>query len=132
YSSFGLLENNGIIDNTAYTRYNFRVNLEYEINDWLNIGTNLSSMIDQSDPTSTGNIFTYFEATTPGMLPKHPDGRYGGAMTGGGEQQANNILLDIESPVGENKTQKYTGKLYGTINPIDGLEIIGSYFLDMY
>ncbi|MEF8847473.1 MAG: SusC/RagA family TonB-linked outer membrane protein, partial [Candidatus Paceibacterota bacterium] len=78
------------------------------------------------------DIFTYWDASSPGLLPKHPDGRYGGAMTGGAEQQANNIVRTIETDVGEDKTQNYTGKLMATLNPIEGLNIKASYFIDNY
>ncbi|MEQ9439588.1 MAG: TonB-dependent receptor [Cyclobacteriaceae bacterium] len=132
YSSLGLLNNNGVIDNTGYKRFTFKNNLAYQINDWLKLGTNLTALFGNADPASTDDIFRYFEGTTPGLLPKHPDGRYGGSMTGGGELQSNNVLRTIETAVGEKNTQNYVGKLFATLSPIEGLDITGSFFIDMY
>ncbi|WP_436415504.1 SusC/RagA family TonB-linked outer membrane protein [Petrimonas sp.] len=134
YTSFGYLDNNGIIDNTGLKKYTFRSNLSYKINDWLSMGSNLTALFSKADPANVDAIFQYFEALTPGVYPKHPDGRYGGAMTGGSEQQAgnNNVIRSIETALGERNTQNYTGKLFAVLTPVQGLEINGSYFIDMY
>ena len=134
FTSFGYLNNNGIIDNTGYERFTFRNNLSYQLNDWLKLGNNLTALFGKSDPADADDIFRYFEALTPGIYPKTSDGRYGGAMTGGAEQQAgnNNIIRQVETRLGERNTQRYTGKLFAVLNPVNGLEINGSYFIDMY
>jgi len=132
YSSLGYLNNNGIIDNTGYSRFTFRNNLTYKVNNWLKLGNNITALFGNADPADADNIFRYWEATSPGCLPKHPDGRYGGNMTGAAEQQTNNIVASIESALGEKNTQQYSGKVFAILNPLKGLEINGSYFVDMY
>lgn len=129
YTSFNYLGNDGLMDNTAYNRFTFRNSLTYQVNKWLKMGNNLAALFGNQDPASPNDIFQWFIATTPGLLPRHPDGRYGGGMTG--ETAANNPLRVLETARGEKKTQQYTGKIFATITPLTGLEITGSYFLDM-
>ncbi|MDR0698704.1 MAG: TonB-dependent receptor, partial [Tannerella sp.] len=132
YTSFDYLDNQGMMANTGYKRYTFRNNLTYQVNDWLKLGNILTAMLGDSEPADPNSVFQWWQGTTPGMLPKHPDGRYGGAMTGGGESGVSNSLKVLELARGEKKMQRYTGKIYAVLMPIKGLEITGSYFVDMY
>lgn len=132
FSSLGYLENEGVIPNTGMHRFNFRNNLSYQVNEWLELGNTLTALYSESDPGTDSNIFQWFETLTPGTLPKHPDGRYGISMTGGSEFSANNPLRAAETQMGENATQRYTGKLFANITPLEGLKITGSYFVDFY
>ena len=130
YSSIGYLDNNGIINNTGYKKFNFRNNLTYKVNDWLTLGNNITALYGKAKPASADAIFQWFEATTPGLLPKY-NGQYGASMTGS-ESSANNPVATLENALGEKSTQEYTGKLFATLTPIQGLEITGSYFMDIY
>lgn len=131
YSSFNYLNNDGLMPNTGYQRYTFRNTLNYQVTPWLKLGNTISAMFGDQDPGAgaSDNVLRYLATTTPGMLPKHPDGRYGGAMTGEG---GNNQLRVLENSVGERKTQQYTGKIFATVTLTKGLEVTGSYFLDKY
>lgn len=131
YSSFNYLNNDGLMPNTGYERFTFRNTLNYQVTPWLKLGNTLTAMFGNQEPGAGGtdNILRYLFVTTPGLLPKHPDGRYGGAMTG---ESGNNQLRALENMVGERKTQRYTGKIYATLTPLKDLEIVGSYFIDMY
>jgi len=131
YNSFNYLNNNGLMENTGYERFTFRNNLTFKVTDWLKLGNNLSALYGKTDPASTDAIFQWFIATTPGLLPKHTDGRYGGGMTGI-ESAANNPLRTLETARGEKNTKRYTGKMFAVITPVKGLEVNGSYFIDSY
>ncbi|MDR2763813.1 MAG: TonB-dependent receptor [Tannerella sp.] len=132
YTSFDYLDNQGLMANTGYKRYTFRNNLAYQVNDWLKLGNILTAMFGSAEPAGPNGVFQWWPATTPGLLPRHPDGRYGGAMTGGNESAANNVLMSLENAMGENMRQRYTGKIYAVLTPVKGLNITGSYFIDMY
>jgi len=132
FTSMGYLQNGGTIPNTGMDRYNFRNNLSYKVNDWLELGNILTALYSESDPGTDGSIFQWFETLTPGTLPKHPDGRYGLSMTGGSEFSANNPLRAAETQLGENATQRYTGKFFAKLTPLEGLTLTGSYFVDFY
>src|SRR5690554_4233346 len=131
FTSLGYLNNEGIITNTGYRKFNFRNNITYKVNEWLELGNIITAQIGNDDPASINGIFQWFETLTPGTLPKHPDGRYGISMTGGSEFSQNNPLLSAETALGEINSQRYTGKLFANVTPIEGLKITGSYFIDM-
>lgn len=129
FNSLGILKNDGIIDNTGFTRVNFKSNLLYKVNDWLEIGNLLSARLAESDPNNVDGVLGYLQATTPGMVPKHPDGRYGAAQTQGGETQANNAIYGLETTRGENLKQEYDAKFFTNITPLKGLKFTASYFI---
>ena len=131
YTSFNFLDNNGIMKNTAFKRYTFKNTLTYQVNSWLKMGNTITAMFGKAEPVSPEYVFQWFLVTTPGLLPKHPDGRYGGAMTPG-EASANNQFIALENSLGERNTQRYNGKLFATITPVKGFDITGSYYIDMY
>lgn len=51
YASFGYLDDNGIVNNSGFSRYSGRGKVDYQAKDWLRIGTNMS----YSQATYTGN-----------------------------------------------------------------------------
>ncbi|AHM61174.1 TonB-dependent receptor plug [Flammeovirgaceae bacterium 311] len=131
YTSLDYFKDDGLITNTGFRRMNFRNNLTYQVNDWLKLGNNFTVITSKAEPTQIANIFTWWRATTPGMVPKHPDGRYGAAQTPSGEAGANNLLMQAESIRGEHKSNNLQGKIFATITPLKGWEITGSYFADI-
>ncbi|MDR1723268.1 MAG: TonB-dependent receptor, partial [Tannerella sp.] len=132
FTSLNILDNNGLMENTAFNRITFRNSLTYQVNNWLKLGNILTGMYGKAEPGNPDSVFQWFLATTPGLLPKHPDGRYGGGMTGGSESGANNQLRTLEVAVGEKITQRYTGKVFAVVSPLKGLDITGSFYADMY
>lgn len=132
YSSLGILDNNGLMDNTAYRQINFRSNLTYTVNKWIQLGSIVTGLFGKADPATVDEVFQWWRATTPGMLPKSADGRYGGGMTGGQETLANNPLMTLENQLGEKNTQRYSGKLSVTLTPAKGLQINSNYYISRY
>jgi len=132
YSSLSYLDNKGLMTNTGYTRYTFRNNMTYKVNDWLSLGSNVSAILGSREPgySGTGSL-QWLITTSPSMLPKHPDGRYGGGMLAT-EAAANNVLRSLETARGENRMNRYIGKVFATITPFKGLEINGSYYINQY
>ncbi|MBO6247303.1 MAG: TonB-dependent receptor [Bacteroidales bacterium] len=132
YSSLSYLDNGGLMPNTAFKRYTFRNNLSYKINDWLTLGSNISAFLGNQQPGYGGpDTLNYLITTSPSLLPKHPDGRYGAGMLAT-EAAANNILRGLETARGERRTNRYIGKVFVKLTPIEGLEINGSYFINQY
>ncbi len=131
YTSVDYFKDDGLISNTAFQRFNFRNNLSYKVNNWLTLGNNLTYINTKADPAETTNIFTFWRATSPGVLPKHPDGRYGAAQTPSGETGANNPLQRAEQLTGENLSNVVQGKVFATLTPLKGLSVTGSYFLNL-
>lgn len=128
YTSFGVLDNNGVVPRSGMTRYNFRNNLMFKVTDWLKLGNTLTGNFYKHGPDVSQSIFIVYP--NPSILPKHSDGRYGGAMSGGIDAQAGNLLQEIEQQRGQSATQNYTGKLFAVLSPIKGLDVTASYFID--
>jgi TonB-dependent starch-binding outer membrane protein SusC len=41
YSSLGMLDQEGVVENTGFKRYSLRTNIQHNLNDWLKIGSNV-------------------------------------------------------------------------------------------
>lgn len=57
YTSFGYFNNQGIIKNTDFRKYNFRTNLEQKINDWARISGGLNYIKSAANEKPDGNSF---------------------------------------------------------------------------
>jgi TonB-linked SusC/RagA family outer membrane protein len=127
FTSLGYYSNDGLIPNTAYERINFRNNLTYSVNEWLELGNILTITTSKQDPADEGRIFSWWHFTTPGAVPKY-DGRYGGGQTYDVELEANNGLWYTERWHGENLRNSYTQKIFATLKPYKGFSITGEYY----
>ena len=78
YSSFGYLKNEGIVENSDYTRFVGRLKADYQVKDWLKVGANASfthydmNSFDNTEggdgdgnSTSSGNIFAAATQVAP-------------------------------------------------------------------
>ncbi|TWF45409.1 TonB-linked SusC/RagA family outer membrane protein [Chitinophaga polysaccharea] len=57
YASASYLYNQGIIRNTDFSRYSFRVNLDQEINSWISFNASLNYVYSKSNEKPDGNTF---------------------------------------------------------------------------
>lgn len=78
--SAGFLDNKGIIDNSGYKKYSFRLSADSKVNNWLDIGGNVFGSWSDRDPIDVTQFFNLIKNTTPGVIPKSEDGRYGREM----------------------------------------------------
>ena len=129
FGSFGYLDNPGIIERSGYERYTARINLEAEVKPWLTLGTQLNGVVANTDigTNQIGSVFQYAGASTPGMVLRAPDGRYGGPNNPEDDPQANNVLHNLNSQRGDIKHNKLNSRFYGKLRPIKGLSIEGSF-----
>jgi len=129
FASFGYLDNPGIIEKSGFQRYNMRLNLEADVKPWLTLGTNLNGMVSKTDIGTNilNDVFTYAGASTPGMVLRSPDGRYGSPNNPEDDPQANNVLHNLNAQKGDLRRNKMTSRFYGRIKPMEGLSIEGSY-----
>ncbi len=79
YTSFGYLNNPGVMPNAGFSRYSARVSVDADVTKWLTIGALASGYRGETQPGARvqDDIFTYASATTPGMVFLAPDGRFG-------------------------------------------------------
>lgn len=133
YTSFGYNNNPGVIEDAGYERYSFRSNVEAKITPWLTLGTKVSGYLGKSDlgQDRIDDLFIYGVASTPGIVLRHPDGRYGGMQNLEDDAQANNPLQWMGRNVGEKKDRNIRAQFNGTITPFKGLSISGSYSYEL-
>ncbi|WP_053058433.1 TonB-dependent receptor [Pedobacter sp. BMA] len=74
--SLGYINNPGIIDNTAYSDYRFRINLETKINDYITVGTNTFGDLGKYSLTNVSDFLNFLRQIAPMAYPYY-DGYYG-------------------------------------------------------
>lgn len=133
FTSFGYLNNPGIIDKSGYERYSFRSNVEAKVTPWLTLGTKLNGYLSDNGIASDyiSDIFTYGYGSVPGIVFRHPDGRFGGAQAPGEDIQANSPLFYIYNKIGNKKVRNFRSVFNGTLTPLKGLTIQGSYSYEL-
>ena len=133
YTSFGYNNNPGIIDNAGYERYSFRSNVEAKPTKWLTLGMKLNGYLSNNEIGSDriDDVFTYGYASTPGIVLRHPDGRFGGAQAKGEDIQTNNPLAYLYKDEGNKKERNFRAAFNGVITPFKGLSISGSYSYEL-
>lgn len=130
YSAVSLYSNDGIIPNSAFNRVNFRNKLNYQVNKWLKLGNQLTIYTSKRQPATDNDILVWWQASTPGSVPKH-EGKYGGGQTPNGvETAANNALWYAERWHGKVNSNSFSHNIFATITPFEGLTIDANYFLD--
>lgn len=137
YSSFGYENNPGVMDNTGFEKYSGRLNVTADVRSWLTLGAYINGYVSNMDPaakyTSSGtavdDVFTYASATTPGMVFRAPDGRYGAMNNPEDDAQSavNNPLVRLNRVAGNIAKHNLRTRFVGTIKPFEGFSITGSY-----
>lgn len=137
YSSFGFSDDPGVLDNSGYKRYSGRVNVDANVKPWLKLGAQVSGFISDMDPaakyqdkdTPIDDMFTYMAATTPGMVFRAPDGRFGGMNNLEDDAQAanNNPLARLNAVSGNFRKNNLRARFVGTLTPFKGFSVTGSY-----
>ena len=133
YTSFGYNDNPGVMENSGYQRYSFRSNVEAKPLKWLTLGMKLGGYLSNREIGSgqLSNVFTYGSASTPGIVYRAPDGRYGGAQALGEDIQLDNPLVYLNSRDGNYKRRNFRSTFNGAITPLEGLTITGSYTYEL-
>lgn len=111
YLSLGYLDNKGIIDNSGYTKYTFRLSADSKISNGLELGGIAFGTWSDRDPIDVTSFFNNIRNTTPGVIPKYKDGRYGGEMFEG-LPQGSNPRAYIDNIRGNYERQKLGLKFY--------------------
>lgn len=132
YTSFGYNNNPGIMENSGYERYSFRSNVEAKVTSWLTLGAKVNGYFANIDlgQDRVQDAFTYGVASTPGLVLRH-NGKYGGIQNSEDDPQANNPLQWLNRETGEKKERNLRAQFNGTITPLKGLSISGSYSYEL-
>jgi TonB-dependent starch-binding outer membrane protein SusC len=132
YVSGGWMQQIGAVRSSEMDRYNFKINLEQQMNDWLTVGTNLNVMkyhdVDVSDNTNvnSGGVILGMLSTPPNV----------GIYKSNGQFTAN-PFQDWENPVagtdGSDRNYNNTrllGNLFAEIKLIEGLKLRSNLGMD--
>src|SRR5690606_15814550 len=119
--SLGYLDNKGIIDNSAYKRYNFRINADAKVKNFLTLGGNVFGTWSDRDPLDVASFFNNIRNTTPGVVPLYEDGRYGGEMFPD-LPPGNNPRAYVDNIRGNYERQRLGMKFFGIVNLLKNLE----------
>jgi len=134
FMSFNYAGSPGMIENTGFERYSFRSNTQMQATSWLKVGMNLNGTYSEKDRGSQ-NLASMFENSilaVPTVVPRHPDGRYGGTNNAEENSVALSPIFYVNMLKGSNKTNTLTSRFYANANPIEGLNINGSYNYSLY
>ena len=131
YTAFGYVNDPGVMDNSGYSKYNLRGNLDVDVKSWLKVGTNLSGYIAYTEPGTDKieDLFKFGQGTTPGMVFQAPDGRYGGMNNLEDDAQSanNNPLFRLNSVYGKFTKKNTKARMFATLLPFKGFSLTGSY-----
>ncbi len=130
FGSFGYLDNPGIIENSGFERYSARLNASAQVKDWLRLGINASGYVSNTDIGTNlldASVFAFAAASTPGMVIRSPDGRYGAPNNSEDDPQANNVLERVNSQKGGIQRNQMQTRFFAELTPLEGLTIEGSY-----
>jgi len=124
YVSLGMLDDKGIIENSAFKRYSLRSNGDYQVNKWLKVGasmsyTNSASRYpdDQTATASSGNVFFLGNNIAP-IYPMYV--RTLNETTGNYEIAQNQFGKNIYD-YGDGNTSNYKRPWMPGANPVGGL-----------
>jgi TonB-dependent starch-binding outer membrane protein SusC len=123
YLSGGWSQQNGAVRSSTMDRFNFKVNLEQQVNDWLKFGTNLNYVryhdvdVNDNNAVNQGGVILGMISTPPNIGIYNPDGTF-----------TSNPFQDWENPVASTdgsqryyKNQRLLGNIYGEIQFVPGL-----------
>lgn len=127
YGSMGYMKNPGIMENTGTEKYNGRFNVEANVKSWLTIGLQLSGYVSNSELGDINKVFNYGKDTTPAIVYRAPDGRYGVSSNMDEEGGGSNVLHSLNSISGNNRKENIKTRFVATIKPIKDLSITASY-----
>ncbi len=112
--SLGYLDNKGIIDNSGYKKYTFRLSADSKVTKWLDMGANVFGTWSDRDPIDVNNFFNTIKNVTPGVIPKNEEGRYGAEMFSG-LPPGSNPRAYVDNIRGNYERQKLGLKFYGKV-----------------
>lgn len=134
YASVNFENTPGIIENTGMKKQSFRSNTDLKPTKWLDLGMNLNGvLVDKSMGSSMlSTMFNNSIICVPTVVIRTPDGRYGGQNNSEDNQYAESPLAYLNSIRGENKTYSMKTRFFGTLTPLKGLSINGSYNYEFF
>lgn len=134
FMSFNYANNPGMIENTGFQRYSLRSNTQLQATSWLKVGMNLNGTYSTKDRGSQQleGMFINSILAVPTVVPRHPDGRYGGTNNSEENSVALSPIFYVNQVKGTNKTNTLVSRFYVNVNPMEGLNVNASYNYNLF
>ena len=128
FTSFGYSDQKGQIIGSAYHRYNGKVNLEFDVNKWLKIGTNNSLAYSVENPMANDNMYLVaFRADPLYYINDEEPYMWEGKLE---SQSFHNPIKAMKTITRDVDKFRYLTSNYIDIHPIKGLNIRSTFSLD--
>jgi len=118
--SLGYMNNPGVMQNTGIDRYQFRINMESQINKFIKIGTQTFAMRQDKEQGDSGNALVYLFQQMAGAVPIY-DGKYGGQTATADPSTTNNLLRLLNLRDGNERTYRLNSTWFASVNILSGL-----------
>ncbi len=115
--SGGYYSDRGIQYGQSFDRYNVRVGLDYQINDFIQIGGSSNGSFGDQDYGS--DLYTRAAGQIPLAIPYDSAGNL--IFQPGGDPLIFNPLFDIENVIDNRRTSRFMGSYYGDVTLTEGL-----------
>jgi len=135
YISGGMLDQEGIVIESGFKRYNFRSNIDAKLNSFIKVGANVSGAITDEKLTLNGQfngVVATSLSSTPDVAVRELSGAFAGPPTGGATSFVNPVATSL---LGSNTLvrKNYSGNFYTQIDLFKGLDYrfeAGGYIYD--
>ncbi|MGF7232880.1 SusC/RagA family TonB-linked outer membrane protein, partial [Arachidicoccus sp.] len=119
--SLGYLNNPGLVANSGYSKYQFRINVESKIGKNITVGTQTFAKLGYSGLFDESNLFNYLVQTSPMIYPLYK-GMYGSTSADGDViGQASDLLYYTTSNKGTIPETYINTTWYAKVNILKGL-----------
>jgi TonB-linked SusC/RagA family outer membrane protein len=135
YISGGILDQEGIVIESGFKRYNFRSNIDAKVNKFIKVGANVSGAITDEKLTLNGQwngVVATSLFASPDVAVRELSGAYSGPPVGGQSSFVNPVAVSL---LGSNTLvrKNYSGNLYTQIDLFKGFDYrfeAGGYIYD--
>ncbi|MBK0383819.1 TonB-dependent receptor [Pedobacter sp. SD-b] len=132
--STGYFNQDGIIENTNFERFNLRFNGDLKASDKLKIGNSLTMSRTKEIPQNTydpfNSVIILALTAPPTVQPRNPDGTYAGGNGGIDGFDEPNPVYNLEVPQFVNTKYRLTGTVFGEYQLFAGLKLKANLGLD--
>jgi TonB-linked SusC/RagA family outer membrane protein len=124
YVSGGILNQEGIVIESGFKRYNFRTNIDARVNKFIKVGANVSGTITDEKLTLNGQfngVIATSLLATPDVAVYELSGAFSGPPSGGATSFVNPVATSL---LGSNTLvrKNYAGNFYTQVDILKGLE----------
>lgn len=120
------LDEQGLVEYTAYDRYALRANVDTKINNWLKVGQRLGVSFSEGQGYNGNNnrgLFRLLYEVSPLIPVQDEGGNWAGSVVGGLNDGPNPLGFLFRQKDNRRKTYTTTGNVFAEVSPITGLKI---------